>query len=189
VINPVLLDIPTQFETERLLLRAPQPGDGVQVYGAVKDSIVELRAWPASLPWAQGEPSIEASEIFCRTGAAAYLAHSDFPLLALSKDEGLLVGLVGLHHVDWSVPRMEVGYWGRTPYLGQGWMTEAVRGVSNFALNRLGVRRLEIRTDSQNHRSRGLAERAGFRLEGVLHKERVHPDGRLLDTCLYAVTA
>lgn len=189
MINPVLLDIPTQFETDRLLLRAPQPGDGLQVCAAVRDSLQELRAWPVSLPWAQGEPSVEASEIFCRTGAAAYLAHSDFPLLAWRKEDGVLIGLVGLHHVEWSVPRMEVGYWGRTPYRGQGWMSEAVRGVCDFALHRLGVRRLEIRTDSQNYRSRGLAERTGFRLEGVLHKERVHPDGRLLDTCLYALTA
>ena len=28
VFNPVLLNIPDQIETERLLIRAPRPGDG-----------------------------------------------------------------------------------------------------------------------------------------------------------------
>ncbi|HLR62964.1 MAG TPA: hypothetical protein VK097_11090 [Lentibacillus sp.] len=36
--NPILLDIPEQFETERLLLRAPQSGDGVMVNKAIRES-------------------------------------------------------------------------------------------------------------------------------------------------------
>lgn len=36
--NPILLDIPEQFETERLLLRVPQIGDGAMVNEAIRDS-------------------------------------------------------------------------------------------------------------------------------------------------------
>ncbi|MFZ0578962.1 MAG: GNAT family N-acetyltransferase, partial [Psychrobacillus psychrotolerans] len=48
--NPLLLDIPLQIETERLLLRAPrQSGDGTIVNDAIKESFNELKAW---LPFA-----------------------------------------------------------------------------------------------------------------------------------------
>ncbi len=51
MVNPILLDIPLQLETERLLLRAPmQSGDGIIVNEAIKDSFNELNNW---LPFAQ----------------------------------------------------------------------------------------------------------------------------------------
>lgn len=34
--NPILLDFPDSFETERLLIRAPRAGDGKAVYDAIK---------------------------------------------------------------------------------------------------------------------------------------------------------
>jgi hypothetical protein len=33
--NPILLNVPEQIETERLLIRCPRPGDGATVYAAV----------------------------------------------------------------------------------------------------------------------------------------------------------
>ncbi|MFM2065214.1 MAG: hypothetical protein RLZZ584_123 [Pseudomonadota bacterium] len=49
--------------------RPPQAGDGVLVCAAVRESLVALREFPASLPWALAEPSGDASEVFCRPAA------------------------------------------------------------------------------------------------------------------------
>jgi len=46
--------------------------------------------------------------------------------------------------------------------------------------------RVEIRCDAMNQRSRALAERAGFSLEGILKNECRNPQGGLRDTCVYA---
>ena len=43
--NPILLDIPDQVETERLLLRVPQVGDGVMVNEGIRESYVFLTEW------------------------------------------------------------------------------------------------------------------------------------------------
>ena len=48
------------------------------------------------------------------------------------------------------------------------------------------MRRVEIRTSSDNPRSRGVAERAGFPLEAVLKEDYRQIDGALRDTCIYA---
>ena len=58
--SDILLDIPDQIESERLILRSPMPGDGSIVYAAVTASLGALRAFPASMPWAMEEPSVDS---------------------------------------------------------------------------------------------------------------------------------
>ncbi len=66
-------------------------------------------------------------------------------------------------------------------------MTEAVQGISDFAFNVLKARRVEIRCDTLNVRSRLIPERLGFILEGTLRKEDIAVDGGTLrDTFIFA---
>lgn len=185
--NPILVDVPDQFETARLLLRSPQPGDGEMVFRAVSESLDALRRFPASLPWAMAEPSLEASEIYCREARARYLARNDLPLVILRRDTGEMVGSTGLHRFDWNVPRFEIGFWRRTSAHSQGFMTEAIRGLVAFAFDRLGAHRVEAFTDDANAPACALCERAGMTLEGVMRNERRGADGLLRDTRVYAV--
>ena len=97
-----------------------------------------------------------------------------------------VVGGGGLHRIDWDVPRFEIGYWVRRRFAGQGYITEAVRGITRFAFETLGARRVEIRCDVRNVRSQRVAERAGYELEATLHSHMVAPDGALRDTLIYA---
>jgi RimJ/RimL family protein N-acetyltransferase len=186
--NPLLLDIPDTLETERLWIRAPRPGDGAALHEAVRASLIELRAWPASLPWAVFEPTLESSEVFCRQGQADFLARRNFPMLLFLKSNSLCIGSSGLHAVDWVVPKCEIGYWCRTGHTGQGLVSEAVKELSDFAQRHLGARRIVSLTDEDNRASRRVAERAGYRLEGLLRHERRAPDGQLRNTCIYALT-
>ncbi|HJV67842.1 GNAT family protein [Ideonella sp.] len=184
--NPILRDLPEQLETERLLIRCPRAGDGAMVHAAVVETLAELRAWPASLPWAMAEPTVDASELFCREGRAAYLQRLHLPMLLLLKDGGDYVGGSGLHHIDWATPKFELGYWCRRRFQGQGLIGEAARAITAFAIERLGARRVTCLPDAANQPSRRVAERAGFLLEAVMRHERTTPDGTLRDTCLYA---
>lgn len=185
---PILRNFPDFFETERLLVRAPRPGDGFSVYEAVVETLDELRAWPASLPWALLAPSADASEVFCRQGHSAFLSRTDLPMLMFLRGSSTLVGCTGLHRADWSVPKFEIGYWVRKSFHCQGLATEALGGIASFAQHHLGARRLACLADEANTASRRVAERAGFTLEGVLRNERTAPDGTPRHTCIYALT-
>jgi len=100
-----------------------------------------------------------------------------------------LVGCSGFHRVDWSVPKVEIGYWVRTPHSGQGYVTEAVNAITEFAVKHFGAKRAETRMDDRNERSWRVAERCGFTLEGILrHERRRVADGSLGDTRVYAKT-
>lgn len=182
----ILRDIPSSFETERLTIRVPQHGDGAEVNAAVLESLDQLRRW---MPWAAGEPpTVEQSEANLRESLAKFMMREDMRLLLFLKGTNTLVGSSGLHVRDWSVPWFEIGYWVRNRFAGQGYITEAVLGITEFGFNVVGAKRIEIRCDALNERSAAVARRAGFVLEGTRrHDARDHVSGRLRDTLVFAL--
>jgi RimJ/RimL family protein N-acetyltransferase len=146
-----------------------------------------LRQFPASLPWAAFDPSIEESERYCREGQAKFMARTELPMLLFLKATNVYIGGSGLHSFDWSVPKCETGYWLRTGYTGHGLAIEAVAAITEFALNTLGMRRVEAMPDDENLASCKVCERTGYKLEGVLRNERAEPSGKLRNTRLYAI--
>ena len=121
-----------------------------------------------------------------RRARVRFLERSDLMLLLFLKETGTLVGSSGLHRMDWTVPKFEIGYWCRSRFTGKGYMTEAVRGISAFAFEALDARRVEIRCDSQNHRSVKVAKRASFTFEGKLRNDTRTPDGSMRDTLIFS---
>lgn len=182
--NPVLIEFPSEFFTERLCIRLPLPGDGKNVYEALTASIDELRPW---LPFVQGEQSDINTEIGIRKAHTRFLNREDLRLHIFLRSTGQFIGSSGLHNPDWRIPKFEIGYWLDTRYSGQGYMTEAVKGISDFAFNELKAKRVEIRCDTLNAKSIAIPNRLGFTLEGTLRNEDVSVDGvTLRDTHVYA---
>jgi RimJ/RimL family protein N-acetyltransferase len=180
--KPILLDFPDSFDTERLTIRSPLPGDGEELQAAVAETIDDLRPW---MPWADHVPTVEEDEELVRRWRAHFLTREDLPLLLFLKGTPTLVGGSGLHRINWQVPSFEIGYWVRQRFAGQGYITEAVRGVAQFAFETLGARRVEIHCDARNVRSQRVAERAGFALEATLRNHDVAADGGLRDTLVF----
>lgn len=181
--NPILLDFPDVFESERLLIRCPRAGDGAMINAAIRESFAELRPWMA---WARTVPTVEDTEAFVRQAQASFIQRESLPLILLNKADGRFVGSSGLHDVRWDVPSFAIGYWLRTSCTGQGYMTEAVNAIMAFAFDALNARRVEIRMDDRNERSWRVAERCGFALEGILRRCEPDGDGRLRDMRIYA---
>jgi RimJ/RimL family protein N-acetyltransferase len=182
--KPILRDFPYSLETERLTIRGPLPGDGHEVRTAVIESQEELKPW---LSWAVDIPSEEEYEARVRQGLLNYLARTDLWMMLLLKGTGTIIGGSGLHRIDWSVPRFEIGYWARTRFAGQGYIREAATAISDFAFHTLGAKRVEIRCDALNQRSAAVAQRLGFTLEATLRNEaRHHLTNEVRDTLVFA---
>jgi RimJ/RimL family protein N-acetyltransferase len=181
--SPTLLVLPDGFETQRLQIRSPLPGDGPEVNAAILESWPSLSRW---MPWAREQPTVEQTEASVRRARCAFLERSDLRLHLFLKGTDTLVGSSGLHRIDWTVPKFEIGYWCRTRFEGQGYISEAVRGITAFAFETLGAHRLEIRCDSSNLRSRRVAERAGFHLEGELRSNARGPAGQLKNILVFS---
>ncbi len=189
-VDPLLLDIPERLDGERTVLLAPRAGLGAEMAVVITQSLAHLRPW---MPWAQDAPSAESAELVVRRMQADFIARRDlcFQIYARRPDgsAGRLLGGTGLHRIDWAVRKFEVGYWIRPEAAGQGHVSEAVRLLTVLAFGPLDARRVEIRCDTRNTRSRAVAERCGFALEGVLRCDSLGVDGRPRDTCVYAQVA
>jgi RimJ/RimL family protein N-acetyltransferase len=184
--NPILKVFPEEFSTKRLLIRMPRPGDGKAVYDAIMASINELKHW---MPFAQKEQSEQDVELNIRSSYISFLKREDLRLLVFLKETGEFVASSGLHRINWSIPKFEIGYWIDSRFSGKGYMTEAVKGISDFAFQELNAQRLEIRCDASNYKSRAIPERLGFSLEGILKNHDLSADtNELRDTCIYAKT-
>ncbi|KXY31546.1 acetyltransferase [Bacillus cereus] len=183
--NSILLDVPLQIETDRLILRAPlQAGDGNVVHQAIKDSINELKQW---LLLFQSIPTVEETEILLRNAHIDFLKRESFRYLIYHKDTNDFIGTASLHGINWKISKCEIGYWINTQFSGNGYMTEAVSELTNLGFQLLKFRRIEIRCESTNTKSRAIPEKLGFELEGILRNEDLSADGKeLTDTCIYA---
>ena len=174
-----------KIETERLTIRAPRPGDGEVINTAIVESFRELKPW---MPWAQRLPSVEESEGFVLEAQQRFLARDDLALLLFRKKDGYFIGASGLTRIDWSVPKFEIGYWCRSSLAGNGLISEAVAGITEFAFEELAAQRVEIRVDDQNQRSWRIPERLGFNLEGIARCDALNASGEgLRNTRIYSM--
>ena len=185
--DPPLIDVPERLDGERIVLLAPRAGLGAEMAVVIAQSLSHLRPW---MPWAQEAPTAESSELVVRRMQADFIARRDlcFQIYARRADgsAGRMLGGTGLHRIDWAVRRFEIGYWIRPEAAGRGHVGEAVRLLAELAFEQLGARRLEIRCDPRNTKSRAVAERAGFELEGVLRRYDLGVDGRPCDICVFS---
>lgn len=182
--NPILLDIPDHFETERLHLRISRAGDGATVHEAIRESHSELKPW---LQWAHTLPDLDTIEARERKSLARFILREMFVMLALRKSDGYFVGQMGLYRLDWSVPMFEMGYWVRTSLAGQGYVTEAVNGFTDYSFTHLHAERMEIRCDDRNERSAAVARRAGYTLEGIMRNDMREPDDSLSSGMVFSL--
>lgn len=185
LLNQLLIDIPSQLETERLLLRAPKKsGDGSIINEAIKESINELKDW---LPFAQTIPSVEDTEVSWREAYISFLKRESLRYLIFHKETNDFIGVTSFEGLDWDIPKCHIGYWINTNHSGNGYMLEAVNELTELGLNQLNFKRIEVRCESTNIKSRSIPEKLGFKLEGILENEDLSANGeRLTDTCIYA---
>jgi ribosomal-protein-serine acetyltransferase len=163
-------------------LRAMHESDLHELHERIERNRDELGKW---LRWAQ-EPSLENTRGHLARGLAAERDGQGVRRAIVI--DGAIVGDVGLD-VDRCNNAGGIGYWLDRDHRGRGLVGVAVRALVRHGFTALALRRIEIRTDVQNHPSRAVAERLGFRLEGVLRESYRVAAERYSDDAVYSLLA
>lgn len=182
----MLIDLPRQLETERLIVRPYQRGDGPRLYAASQRNRDHLARYESENVLME-LTSEEEAEIAAREMAAGWASRSYFFLGAWEKATGEFAAQVYVGVVDWNVPEFEIGYIADVDHEGRGFASEAVRAVLGMIFGALGAQRVSLRCDETNARSIRLAERCGFTREGLLREIRLNPDGTRSSTLIYGL--
>jgi RimJ/RimL family protein N-acetyltransferase len=141
------------LEDDELLLRPPTERDVPALTAALQDP--EIPRWTRV-------PSPYTEE-----DARAWLASTgEDRFLIVDRETEELLGGVGLRAPEDGVA--EIGYWVRREVRGRGIAPRAVRLVSEWGLRERGVARISLMTEPENAASQRVAEKAGYRREGVL---------------------
>jgi RimJ/RimL family protein N-acetyltransferase len=138
----------------------------------------EITRWIPVIP----SPYTEADALAFVRGETAGAPEHSFAITA----HETVVGAIGMG-VNSQGYRGRIGYWIAAPERGQGHCTRALRSLSRWALDDLGVHRLELITDPDNVGSQRVAQKVGFQREGVMRSHLLHPDGRLRDSVLFSL--
>ena len=170
------------LSTARLVLRPLQPGDAAQLFTIHADPEF-MRYW-SSPPWT--EPAQAAQLI---AGDLKQLAAGEHLRLGIvRKTDAALIGTCSLFRFDRQCRRAELGYGIRSDCWRQGYMTEAVTALIDYAFGELKLNRLEADLDPDNLASARSLEKLGFTREGYL-RGRWIVGGKVSDSVIYGLLA
>ena len=169
---------------ERILVRPYRESDAQALFEAMIESREHLRPW---LPFADEHQTVDESRNWINLQVANWILRDDLALSIWEQASGRYLGGIGLHPHDWKIGYFEIGYWLRASAEGYGYVTEAVRLLTDYALDTLKANRLEIRCDKLNTRSAAVPKRLGYVLEGRLRNHMANTDGRLRITLIFSL--
>jgi RimJ/RimL family protein N-acetyltransferase len=151
-----LIPIFEELRGERVVVRPYLESDAQALFEAVAESRDHLRPW---MPFADAHQTVDESRHWIIQQMAHWLLRDDLALSIWVQSTGRYLGATGLYPHDWEIGYFEIGYWLRTSAEGYGYVTEAVRLLTNYALDSLKANRLEIRCDELNTRSAAIPKR------------------------------
>ena len=183
-ISPLLIPLPTELAGPHVCLRPYRREDAADVWEAVEESRAQLEPW---MPWVYDyqEPDDVRDEMV--RAEARWLLREDLAVGIFERASGRYLGGSGLHRINWPLRTFEVGYWLRRTAEGHGFATEAVQILTRLAFDALDANRVEIRVDTRNDRSRRVAERLEFALEGTLRRAAADVNGRPTSIHVFAL--
>jgi ribosomal-protein-serine acetyltransferase len=173
-----------ELRGERVLVRPYRVSDAQALFEAMNESRDHLRPW---MPFADAHQTIDESRNWIIHQMALWLLRDDLVLSIWEQSTGRYLGGTGLHPHNWGIGYFEIGYWIRASAEGYGYVTEAIRLLTNYALDSLKANRLEIRCDELNLRSAAIPKRLGYMLEGRLHNDAITTDGRVRTTLVFSL--
>jgi RimJ/RimL family protein N-acetyltransferase len=172
---------PVTLSTDRLILR-PLSLDDVPALGqAASDGAL----WEKTTTTV---PRPEGFEDYVRKALELQAAGLALPFATVVKDGNRVVGSTRYMNIDGANHRVEIG----TTWIATSWQRTFVNTHAKFLMLRhafedLGCISVEIRTHSENHQSRAAIERLGAKLDGILRRHMIMPDGHLRDTAAYSI--
>lgn len=109
------------------------------------------------------------------------LLPDDVGCLFPSETYSAYIGTISLNSIEWINRKGEIGYMiGEKKYWGCGIATEAVELISNYALQRLNLHKVEAGVVEGNIGSVRVLEKNGFKQYGVIPQDYWH-DGEFRD--------
>ena len=125
------------------------------------------------------------SKQFCEKKVKQFQYKEEFLFTIKENDTNALVGLVYIKAIDWTKKQGEFAYCIGYPFEGQDITTQALKFLSEYAFNPLGLKTLQIIVDRKNIGSIKVATNNNFIWKRTLENEFTPPNEHPLNMELY----
>lgn len=181
--------IATRVLTPRLLLRAPRTGDVGEVRRMLRHNNEYLKPWtPASRPGEDPTSITEVSKTILRQRREWKHGRTFVMMIATQREPNRFIGKLALNGVmRGAMHGAYLGYFMDVDQQGKGYVTEAIKGLLDFAFGPLALHRIQAAIMPRNAKSLRVIEKLGFRREGYAERY-LQIAGKWEDHILFART-
>ncbi len=160
---------------EQIMLREYQAEDITPMRSWVNDP--EAIRYLSTRFWAP-QTMVDTQEFLSRMLQSS---HNAYNFVIAAAEDGRYIGQLDMFRVDWKLRQGEIGMViGSGADRGKGYGTEALRLLSRFAFQTLGLERIELEVHTENAAAIRCYQKAGFVLEGV-KRHAYYNDGHFAD--------
>lgn len=113
---------------------------------------------------------------------------NQYPFVILLKDTGEIIGSTRLFDIFPEDKKLEIGWtWIARKFWGTEINFECKLLLLTFCFENLKTRRVQLKTDENNLRSRTEIEKIGGKFEGILRKDRIKENGASRNTAYFSI--
>ena len=169
-----------KLETNRLIIRIPETKDAKAIAQSLNNKKMTM-PYPYNISMAKDFIKKSMNQ-----NKEKKVMNYDFVIEL--KSEKKVIGSIGLSEIDYFRGIGGIGYWLDEKFWKQGIISEAVEEVLKFAFGKLKLRRINLTCNGKNEGSKAVAEKFGFKLEGIIRKAHVPlSTGKIADKCYYGL--
>ncbi len=125
------------------------------------------------------------SQLFVETKVKQFENKEEFLFTLKQSETRELAGLIYLKELDWDKKQGEFAYAIGYTFEGKGLISKAIKALSRYAFEKLGLQTLQIITHKDNLSSVKVATNNGFKWQKTLLNEYTPPNEMALDMELY----
>ncbi|WPP48191.1 GNAT family N-acetyltransferase [Catalinimonas niigatensis] len=170
-----------ELSNEQVLLTPYQP-EHLQGFAQIA---FDFDIWKVTSPHILSEDDLRA---YGEELLKAQKNKSKYPFTIIEKASERIAGCSTYMSISPENNRLEIGStWLGKDFHGTGLNKHCKFLLFRYAFEELGVRRLELKTDVLNMRSRKAIMKMGAQEDGILRSHQVMPGGRVRDTVYYSI--
>lgn len=133
-----------------------------ELYELINENRDHLRKW---LLWVDKRKSAEDFEPIIPMWITNYANNNGFD--AGIRFNGNLVGMIGLHYINWKNKATSIGYFLSEDAQGNGIITKSIKALIIYLFKEMGLHRIEIQCAANNIKSIAIPKNLGFLQEGI----------------------
>ena len=169
--------------TERLMLSRPVECDMQHIIHYLdSDKVYSENTANMPYPYKEADAEFLIHEVVDK----GFENETDFVFAIRNKENGLIIGLIGIHHWDKANQKAEIGYWLGKEFWNKGYVTEAMAEVLAFGFKVLNLNKMFANFFPHNPASGRVMEKSGMKQEAVL-KQEIYKNGKFLDFVRYSI--